>query len=302
MEAVHHLVRAVYARGPTGVRRYGVAVSDGATGERSSLKIATARRRLTAITYYHRLAGIDLPGRFAAVDLLRSAQRQRAERPRRSRPLEITELRQISELWKKEGTPKAIRDRAMLLVGFASALRRSSIVALTLDDLEFTDQGVILTVIREKQDQEAKGRYVAIPNGKHETTCAVGALRSWLAIRAPKRRTGMCCLSVKGRRRGGLRTPACIGNRQTRRSVAGQRSTAVQRPFAAFGADYGGGRTGAQRTADCGAVGASPSKPVLLRVAPAAQQSLPRECLRGAGPHGRTGNGLSWSPPLCQRV
>lgn len=169
------------------------------------LKIATARRRLTAITYYHRLAGIDLPGRFAAVDLLRSAQRQRAERPRRSRPLEITELRQISELWKKEGTPKAIRDRAMLLVGFASALRRSSIVALTLDDLEFTDQGVILTVIREKQDQEAKGRYVAIPNGKHETTCAVGALRSWLAIRA-KTQDRHVFLSVKGRRRGGLRT------------------------------------------------------------------------------------------------
>jgi site-specific recombinase XerD len=149
----------------------------------SGLKIATARRRLSAITYYHQLAGMDLPGRFHAVQLLRSAQRQRAERPRRSRPLQIDELRQICELLIKDGSAIAIRDRAVLLVGFASALRRSSIAALTLDDVEFTSQGVILTVVREKQDQEAKGRYVAIPHGKHENTCAVRALRNWLAIR-----------------------------------------------------------------------------------------------------------------------
>ncbi|MGA7238165.1 MAG: tyrosine-type recombinase/integrase [Bryobacteraceae bacterium] len=149
----------------------------------SGLKITTVRRRLAAITYYHQFAGIELQGRFLAVQLLRSAQRQRAERPRRSRPLDIAELRQISDLLIQNGSASAIRDRAVLLVGFASALRRSSIAALTLDDLEFTIQGVILTVVREKQDQEAKGRYVAIPHGKHENTCAVRALRSWLAIR-----------------------------------------------------------------------------------------------------------------------
>ena len=147
------------------------------------LKIVTATRRLSAITYYHQLAGIELAGRFHAVQLLRSAQRQRAERPSRSRPLQIDELRQICELLIKDGSAIAIRDRAVLLVGFASALRRSSIAALTLDDLEFTSEGVILTIVREKQDQEAKGRYVAIPHGKHENTCAVRALREWLRVR-----------------------------------------------------------------------------------------------------------------------
>ena len=147
------------------------------------LKVASASRRLCAIIYYHQLAGIDLPGRFDAKQLLRSAQRQRAERPKRSRPLQIDELRQISDLLIKNGSAIAIRDRAVLLVGFASALRRSSIAALTLDDLEFTSEGVILTIVREKQDQEAKGRYVAIPHGKHENTCAVRALREWLAVR-----------------------------------------------------------------------------------------------------------------------
>jgi integrase len=147
------------------------------------LKVASAKQRLAAIIYYHQLDGIELPGRFAAAQLLRSAQRQRGERPSRSRPLQIDELRQISDLLIKNGSARSIRDRAVLLVGFASALRRSSIAALTLDDLEFTSEGVILTIVREKQDQEAKGRYVAIPHGKHENTCAVRALRNWLAIR-----------------------------------------------------------------------------------------------------------------------
>ena len=174
----------------------------------SGLKITTVRRRLAAITYFHQFAGIELQGRFLAVQLLRSAQRQRAERPRRSRPLDIAELRQISDLLIKNGSASAIRDRAVLLVGFASALRRSSIAALTLDDLEFTIEGVILTVVREKQDQEARGRYVAIPNGKHEITCAVRALRSWLAVRteSPNRQVFLCL--AQGRQDNGLNPEA----------------------------------------------------------------------------------------------
>jgi len=172
------------------------------------LKIASARRRLCAITYYHQLAGIDLPGRFDAKQLLRSAQRQRVERPRRSRPLQIDELRRISDLLLKKASTIAVRDRAVLLVGFTSALRRSSIAALTLDDLEFTTEGVILTVVREKQDQEARGRYVAIPNGKHEITCAVRALRSWLAVRteSPNRQVFLCL--SQGRQDNGLNPEA----------------------------------------------------------------------------------------------
>jgi site-specific recombinase XerD len=168
------------------------------------LKIATARRRLFAITYYHRLAGIELAGRFQASELLRSAQRQRVERPRRSRPLEITELREISDLLGRDGSVAAIRDRAILLVGFSSALRRSSIVALNIDDLEFKSEGVILTVVKEKQDQEARGRYIAIPYGKHETTCAVAALRAWLRVRPETPNREVFVDLSSGRHHGGL--------------------------------------------------------------------------------------------------
>jgi site-specific recombinase XerD len=169
------------------------------------VKVVTARRRFYAISHRHRIRGIELENRFEAIMLLRSAQRQRRERPRRARPLTVNELQKICEALASECTPLAIRNRAILLIGFASALRRSSLTALTLDDIEFTCEGVILTVIREKQDQEAKGRYIAIPHGKHEKTCAVKALRSWLAIRAetPDRQVFLCL--AKGRQQSGLK-------------------------------------------------------------------------------------------------
>lgn len=171
----------------------------------SGVKVITARRRFYAITHQHRVHGVELEKRFEAILLLRSAQRQRLERPQRARPVTVEQLEKICDILASDSTPVAIRNRAILLIGFTSALRRSSLTALTLDDVEFTSEGIILTVIREKQDQEAKGRYIAIPYGKHEKTCAVIALRSWLAIRAetPNRQVFLCL--AKGRQRLGLR-------------------------------------------------------------------------------------------------
>lgn len=172
-------------------------------------KVTTARRRWHAINHFHRSYGIEPAGRLDAIMLMRSAQRQRLERPRRVRPLTIAEIGEISDALMRDGSPRAVRDRAVMLVGFASALRRSSLVALTLDDLEFTPEGALLTILREKQDQEGKGRFVAIPPGKHLRTCSVSALRAWLAIR-PKTESPRIFLAIgKGRRPSGI-NPECI--------------------------------------------------------------------------------------------
>lgn len=172
----------------------------------SGLKIATARRRLFAISHYHRSSCIDLPGRVQAMEFMRSAHRMRGERAKRTRPLAISQLREISDLLGRDGSVAAIRDRAILLLGFTSALRRSSIVELTLEDLEFTSEGLLLTIVREKQDQEARGRYVAIPFGKHQATCAVAALRAWLRIRPQTPERQVFIDLVKGRAHHGLRS------------------------------------------------------------------------------------------------
>ena len=73
-----------------------------------------------------------------------------------------------------------VRDRALLLVGFAGALRRSELAALTVEQSEFNSDGLLLE--RSKTDQEGKGVSVAIPFGSHHPTCPVRALEKWLQV------------------------------------------------------------------------------------------------------------------------
>jgi integrase len=73
---------------------------------------------------------------------------------------------------------RQLSDRAILLIGFASAMRRSELVALDLSDLEWTAEGVLFHIRRSKTDQEGVGQSVAVPRGS--TACPVAALRAWI--------------------------------------------------------------------------------------------------------------------------
>jgi integrase len=73
---------------------------------------------------------------------------------------------------------KDVRDRALLLIGFAGGLRRSEIVALELADIESARQGLILHLRRSKTDQEGVGRKIGMPNGRTRF-CPVTALERW---------------------------------------------------------------------------------------------------------------------------
>jgi integrase len=75
---------------------------------------------------------------------------------------------------------RPLRNRALLLVGFAAALRRSELVALDVTDLRFVPEGVVLTLRRSKTDAEGRGTEIAIPCGTSERTCPVLTLRAWL--------------------------------------------------------------------------------------------------------------------------
>jgi site-specific recombinase XerD len=74
----------------------------------------------------------------------------------------------------------AVRDRALLLLGFAGGFRRGELAALQVEDLQFREEGLAVLVRRGKTDPEGAGRKVGIPFGEHEATCPVRALRSWL--------------------------------------------------------------------------------------------------------------------------
>lgn len=146
-------------------------------------KITTARRRKCAIVYEHRVRGYPSPATAEVLELLAGAQRIRAEKPRQMRPLTVRQLRAMSIDLARTGTDAAIRNRAILVCGFASALRRSNLAALNLEDVEFAPQGLILTINREKQDQEGKGRFIGLKRGLHRNTDPVRTLRDWLKRR-----------------------------------------------------------------------------------------------------------------------
>jgi integrase len=71
-----------------------------------------------------------------------------------------------------------LRDRVLILLGFAGALRRSELVALDVSDLMRTENGLLVTIRRSKTDQEAEGTIIAIPRGGQE--CPVKAVEVWL--------------------------------------------------------------------------------------------------------------------------
>jgi integrase len=150
----------------------------------SGKKISTAVRRSSAIANRHREAGLETPINAEIKRLLRGAQRLRGEQPRQMRPLSVRELRAIAERLVNIGSPLALRNRAILVIGFASALRRESLAGLRLGDVEQCERGLVLTVRREKQDQEGRGRYIGIPRGAlGSVTCPVCSLEAWIQIR-----------------------------------------------------------------------------------------------------------------------
>src|SRR5450631_1096372 len=83
-------------------------------------------------------------------------------------------------LEKLPATRVGLRDRAVLLLGFAGAFRRAELVSLDVSDLEFSSAGLIVTLRTSKTDQEKSGRRLGIPFGSTEATCPVRAVQAWL--------------------------------------------------------------------------------------------------------------------------
>jgi integrase len=99
---------------------------------------------------------------------------------------------------------KSLRNRALLLIGFAGAFRRSELVALNLEDLEESELGYKVTIRHSKTDQEGVGQTIAIVRGS--VACPVAALKTWLA--AAGITSGPIFLSVKKGGAVGKRLPA----------------------------------------------------------------------------------------------
>ncbi|MFP1132862.1 site-specific integrase [Asticcacaulis sp. W401b] len=139
----------------------------------------TLRRRVAAIARASGVAGHPLDTKHPAIrETLRGIGRTHGSRGRKSAALTTAELKALSRACDDSLTGD--RDRALLLVAFAGALRRSELVALDAEKLTWFDDGVRLLLEKSKTDKEGKGAEVTIVYGRNEATCPVRALRHWL--------------------------------------------------------------------------------------------------------------------------
>ena len=162
---------------PAGAETVALYVADLA----KDAKPATIDLRLAAISAAHRAAGHDSPTKAEPVRLVRrGVRRTLGTAQRQVRPLTVPELRTMLQ---GLGTdPGGCRDRALLLLGFAGALRRSELVGLNVDDITGGADGLTLHLRRSKTDQEGAGRTLGIPFGSNPATCPVRAWRAWLEV------------------------------------------------------------------------------------------------------------------------
>jgi integrase len=140
----------------------------------------TLSRRLAAISQLHSQAGFESPTRAWAVkQFLQGLRRELGVAPTRKSPVLVDDLKEILR-----HVPDSLlgkRDRALLLLGFSGAFRRSELVALNVDDLDRTREGLVVHIRRSKTDQESEGRKIGIPQGSEEATCPIRALEEWQA-------------------------------------------------------------------------------------------------------------------------
>jgi integrase len=143
-------------------------------------KLATIRRRMAAISQAHLEHGLESPTRHPMVRrILQGIARTIGAAQVKKDALTLDALRRaLLSVWGE--SLKAKRDRAILLLGFAGALRRSEIAALDAADLAFTKRGLLVNIRRSKTDQTGEGQEIAIPLVADHSVCAVTAMREWL--------------------------------------------------------------------------------------------------------------------------
>jgi len=142
---------------------------------------ATIRRRLAALGKMHRFN--DLAWNPAHRDIqgpLQGLLRQHGRPPQKAAPLTLAMLRQLVATCDNSRTGR--RDRALLLFGFAGALRRSELVALRVEDVAEVAGGLRLRIPRSKTDAAGQGAEIGLPRGKHAETCPVRAFTAWQAV------------------------------------------------------------------------------------------------------------------------
>jgi len=151
----------------------------------TGLALPTLRRRLAAIASRHATASLETPTNHPLVRrLLRRYSRSRGTAEKKKEPLLIEHFPAI--LAAMGDDLAAQRDRALLLLGYAGAFRRSELVALDVEHLKFSKRGLYVWIAAAKNDPRKKGRELYVPRlpagSSSANLCAAAALERWLDV------------------------------------------------------------------------------------------------------------------------
>lgn len=155
-----------------------VIVAEYLAAHAPSLSVATLTRRLASLSKAHSAKGIPSPTKAELVkSTMRGIKRTHGGPQRVAQPLLVADLLRIMPMM--SDNHKGIRDRALLLIGFAGGFRRSELVGLKVEDIEWVRQGLVAHLRRSKTDQEGQGRKIGIPYARGRW-CPVESLKTWL--------------------------------------------------------------------------------------------------------------------------
>jgi integrase len=143
------------------------------------LKVSTIERRLNAIAQAHAASSLESPTHDALVrNTMKGIRRTKGTAPAQKSPVLIDDIRALVDV--VDAGIIGARDRALLLVGFAGAFRRSELVGLDVEDCTFGRDGLRIQLRRGKTDQTGEGRRLGIPYGSNPATCPIRALQDWI--------------------------------------------------------------------------------------------------------------------------
>ena len=143
-------------------------------------KFSTLKRRLVSIGVVHKIKGQYLDTKHPMImENLLGIKRTLGSRQKAKKPILINDLKLIIKALDEEKKEK-LRNRALILVGFAGGFRRSELVNLENDDIEFVDEGVKILIKRSKTDQSGEGIIKAIPYFDNQGFCPVIALKEYM--------------------------------------------------------------------------------------------------------------------------
>ena len=157
-------------------------------------KFSTLKRRIASISVIHKMKGHYLDTKHPIImENLHGIKRVKGTNQKAKKPILIKDLKliidvidqylthcELPEIKKSREIKNKIRDKAIILIGFAGGFRRSEIVNIDYDDIDFVNEGVKIFIKRSKTDQSGEGMIKAIPYFDNKIYCPVNSLKYWI--------------------------------------------------------------------------------------------------------------------------